>query len=96
MEELNSGNKRQHKMSMINRKSCSLTGIVDVIAFDENEVILETEMGLLMLKGQGIHVKRLTLEQGEVELEGKMDSFLYTEQKSLGAKSESFLQKLFK
>ena len=69
MEELNSGNKRQHKMSMINRKSCSLTGIVDVIAFDENEVILETEMGLLMLKGQGIHVKRLTLDLGDVELE---------------------------
>lgn len=96
MEELSSGNKRQHKMSMVNRKTCALTGIVDVIAFDENEVILETEMGVLMLKGQGIHVKRLTLEQGEVELDGKLDSFLYTEQKSLGAKSESFLQKLFK
>lgn len=96
MEELSSGNKRQHKMSMVNRKTCALTGIVDVIAFDENEVILETEMGVLMLKGQGIHVKRLSLEQGEVELDGKLDSFLYTEQKGLGAKSESFLQKLFK
>ena len=78
MEDLNSGNRRQHKMVMINRKSCSLTGVADVIAFDENEVILETDMGMLMLKGQGLHVKRLTLEQGEVELEGKLDSFLYS------------------
>ncbi|MBR4982870.1 MAG: sporulation protein YabP [Lachnospiraceae bacterium] len=96
MEDLNSGNRRQHKMVMVNRKNCSLTGVADVIAFDENEVILETDMGILMLKGQGLHVKRLTLEQGEVELEGKVDSFLYSEQKNLATKSESFLGRLFK
>ena len=96
MEDLNSTNKRQHKMVMINRKSCSLTGVIDVIAFDESEVILETDQGILMMKGQGIHVKRLTLEQGEVELEGKLDSFLYSEQKSMAAKGESFFSRLFK
>ena len=96
MEDLNSGNKRQHKMVMINRKNCSLTGVTDVIAFDENEVILETDMGMLMLKGQGLHIKHLTLEQGEIELDGKVDSFLYSEQKSLAAKSESFFGRLFK
>ncbi len=96
MEDLNSGSRRQHKMTMMNRKNCSLTGIMDVIAFDENEVILETDMGMLMVKGQGLHVKRLTLEQGEVELEGRIDSFLYSEQKSLAAKGESLLGRLFK
>lgn len=96
MEDLNSGSRRQHKMTMVNRKNCSLTGVMDVIAFDENEVILETDMGILMMKGQGLHIKRLTLEQGEVELEGRLDSFLYSEQKSLAAKGESFLGRLFK
>lgn len=96
MEDLNSGNRHQHKMTMMNRKNCSLSGVLDVIAFDENEVILETDMGMLMMKGQGLHVKRLTLEQGEVELEGKLDSFLYSETKSLAAKGESFLVRLFK
>ena len=96
MEDLNSVSKRQHKMTMVNRKGCTLTGVVDVIAFDENEVILETDMGILMMKGQGLHIKRLTLEQGEVELEGRLDSFLYSEQKSLAAKSESFFGRLFK
>lgn len=96
MEDLNSGSRRQHKMTMVNRKNCSLTGVMDVIAFDENEVILETDMGMLMMKGQGLHIKRLTLEQGEVELEGRLDSFLYSEQKSLAAKSESFFGRLFK
>lgn len=96
MEDLNNGGKRPHKMIMTNRKNCTLTGVMDVIAFDENEVILETDMGILLFKGQGLHVKRLSLEQGEVDLEGRIDSFLYSEQKSMGAKGESFWGKLFK
>jgi len=96
MEDLNSINRRQHKMTMINRKNCTLTGVIDIIAFDENEVILETDMGILMIKGQDLHVKRLTLEQGEVDVDGNMDSFLYSEHKTLAAKGESLLGRLFK
>ena len=96
MEDLNSVSKRQHKVTMVNRKGCTLTGVADVIAFDENEVILETDMGMLMMKGQGLHIKHLTLEQGEVEVEGRLDSFLYSETKGLSAKGETFLGRLFK
>lgn len=96
MEDLNSINRRQHKMTMINRKNCTLTGVIDIIAFDENEVILETDMGILMIKGQDLHVKRLTLEQGEIDVDGNMDSFLYSEHKTLAAKGESLLGRLFK
>ena len=96
MEDLNSINKHQHKMAINNRKSGSLTGIIDVIAFDEGEVILETDMGILAIKGQGLHVKRLDLERGEVDMEGRMDSFFYSEQKSFAAKSESFFERLFR
>ena len=96
MEDLNSINKRQHKMTMVNRRNCTLTGIVDIIAFDENEVILETDMGILMVKGRDLHVKRLTLDKGEVDVDGMMDSFIYSEQKSLAAKGESFFGRLFK
>lgn len=96
MEELNSINKRQHKMAVNNRKFCSLTGIIDVVAFDENEVILETDLGVLAIKGQGLHVKRLDLEKGEVDMEGRTDSFFYSEQKNLTARSESFWARLFR
>ena len=65
MEELGN-NTKQHKMIMTNRKNCSLTGITDVIAFDEKEVVLETQLGTLFIKGDNIHIKRLTLESGEV------------------------------
>ena len=94
MEEL-SGVTKQHKMILVNRKSCSLTGITDVIAFDDKEVILETQMGTLWIKGENLHMKRLTLEQGEVEVDGIVDSYLYSGQKAFEQKS-SFLGRLFR
>ena len=96
MEELSSTARRPHKMSMVNRKTCTLTGVKDVIAFDVSEIILETDMGILQIRGKDLHVKRLTLEKGEVDVEGRIDSFLYTEQGSLQAKSESFFSRLWK
>lgn len=80
MEELGNGTK-QHKVTMVNRKNCSLNGITDVIAFDEKEVVLETQMGTLLIKGDDMHIKRLTLEQGEVEIDGSIDAYIYSGKK---------------
>lgn len=96
MEDLNSINKRVHKMTMSNRRTCNLTGVNDVLSFDVNEIILETDQGMLMIKGSGLHVNRLTLDKGEVDVEGKIDSFTYSEQAGIGAKGESLLSRLFK
>lgn len=94
MEELSG--RSQHKVNMVGRKTCMLTGVVDVISFDLGEIVLETDMGMLMIKGNDLHIKRLTLEKGEVDMEGKIDSFEYSEHNSLAAKSESFFGRLFK
>ena len=51
---------------------------------------------MLMIKGSELHVNRLTLEKGEVDIEGKVDSFTYSEQAGMGSKSESLLARLFK
>ncbi|MBD5394672.1 MAG: sporulation protein YabP [Lachnospiraceae bacterium] len=96
MEDLNSINKRVHKMTMSNRRTCNLTGVIDVLSFDVNEIILETDQGMLMIKGSELHVNRLTLDKGEVDVEGKIDSFTYSEQAGIGAKGESLLSRLFK
>lgn len=95
MEELNS-KVRQHKMSLVNRKNCSITGVSDVLSFDLGEVLLETDQGMLMIKGSDLHVSRLTLEKGEVDVEGKIDSLTYSENVGYGAKAESLLARLFK
>lgn len=96
MEDLNAANKRQHKVTMNNRRTCGLTGVADVISFDLGEVLLETDMGMLMMKGSDLHVKRLNLEKGEVDVEGRIDSMTYSEHMSLAAKGESFFSRLFK
>ena len=49
-----------------------------------------------MIKGNELHVNRLTLDKGEVDVDGRIDSFTYSEQSSLGSKGESLLSRLFK
>lgn len=96
MEDLSSVNKRAHKMTLLNRRTCNLTGVSDVLSFDVNEIILETDQGMLMIKGSELHVNRLTLDKGEVDIEGKFDSFTYSEQAGIAAKGESLFTRLFK
>lgn len=96
MEELTNVNKRTHKLILNNRRTCNLTGINDVLSFDENEIILETEQGMLMIKGNELHVNRLMLDKGEVDVDGHIDSFTYSEQSNMAAKGESLLARLFK
>lgn len=49
-----------------------------------------------MIRGNELHVSRLTLDKGEVDVDGRIDSFTYSEQSGLNAKGESFLSRLFK
>ena len=95
MEELSSST-RMHKITMTNRKSCAINGVKDVLSFDEHEILLETEQGMLMLKGDELHVNRLTLDKGEVDVDGKIDSFTYSDVSGSGSKNDSFLSKLFR
>ena len=96
MEDLNSQKARMHKLSLKNRRSCTLTGVSDVLSFDVHEILLETDQGMLMIKGDDLHVNRLTLEKGEVDIDGKIDSFTYSEAALSSGKGESFFAKLFK
>ncbi|MBP3927074.1 MAG: sporulation protein YabP [Clostridium sp.] len=89
-------NCRPHKVELFNRERGSITGISDVVSFDENQIILDTDMGLLTLKGKNLHVSRLTLEKGEVDIDGSLDSFTYSSNESFRKSEESLLKRLFK
>ena len=79
MEEFNGTKQRTHKLTLNNRRSCTVTGVADVLSFDVSEIMLETDQGMLMIKGSELHVNRLTLEKGEVDVDGKIDSLTYSE-----------------
>ena len=86
-ERAGAGNTRSaHKIVISNRKSGVLNGVIDVLSFDVGEILLETELGMLMIKGNDLHVNRLTLEKVEIDIEGKIDSFTYSDVKTASKK----------
>ena len=96
MEDFNSS-KHIHKITVTDRKSCTVIGVNDVLSFDIHEIILETEQGVLVIKGNDLHVNRLSLDQGEVDVDGNLDSFSYSDvPESMGQKTESLLSRLFR
>jgi len=85
-----------HKVSLNARSQAMITGVKDVLSFDAGEVLLETEQGILMIRGNELHVNRLTLEKGEVDVDGKIDSLTYSDSNGYGKSSESLISRLFK
>ena len=78
MEKESVGN---HTLSMENRQKAALTGIAEVLAFDEAQVILRTDSGEIALTGENLHVTQLLLDAGQLTVEGKIDGVFYTQKK---------------
>lgn len=85
-----------HKVLLSNRKSGSFSGVLDVLSFDVGEILLETEQGMLLIKGNDLHVNRLTLEKGEIDIAGRIDSMAYSDINTYSKSNESFFGRLFK
>ena len=69
---------RVHCLTLSQRKKGTVTGVLDVFAFDEHEILLKTSQGMLTVKGKELHVSRLELEKGEVDLDGEVDTLVYS------------------
>lgn len=85
----------RHDVNLFDRKCATVSGVKEVISFDSNEILLETTRGILGFCGENLHVKRLTLERGEVDLEGDINELKYSDTHSV-KDAGSFLGKLFK
>ena len=94
MEEKNI--QKNHKLVVNNRRTSLVTGVLDVLSFDLGEVLLETQQGMLMVKGSDLHVNRLSLEKGEVDLSGNIDSIAYSDALPGGKSGENLFSKLFR
>ena len=74
-----------HKLVLNCRKELSLTGVTEVVSFDENAVMLKTSMGLLSIHGQNLQLKNLSVDGGQVAVEGRLSAFFYEEPRKGGA-----------
>lgn len=93
MEEKNQV-KKSHSFMMENRKKCRLTGVTDVISFDLNTVILECGDCMLTLKGSNLHVGSLSIEKGEIVVDGQFVKAEYSAIKTMAKKGESLFNRL--
>ncbi len=78
-----------------NREKLSISGVLDVLSFDDQIVILETELGLLTVKGENLKINKLSIDTEEVIVEGDIVNLGYSE-KDIDKKAGGFLGKIFK
>lgn len=78
-----------------NRKKLSISGVNDVLSFDDQVVIVDTELGLLTVKGENIKITKLSLDTAEVIIEGEISNLSYS-QNNPEKNSGTILSKIFK
>ncbi len=73
-----------HKLTLLERSSLSMTGVTEVISFDENAVVLHTALGTLTVLGSGLQMKDLSVEGGVLTVEGTVSALSYEEPRPAG------------
>lgn len=84
----------RHNLIMENREKMSVTGVLNVISYDEDMIAAETEMGILIIKGEYLNINSLSLEKGEMDVDGTIFSINYEEKGY--AEKHSILGRIFK
>lgn len=68
-----------HKLSLNERRELTMTGVTEVVSFEENAVVLRTSLGMLIIQGKNLQLKTLSLEGGQVAVDGEVSSLVYEE-----------------
>lgn len=76
---------RPHELNMTGRSKLTLSGVDDVSGFDDNAVMLTTSMGELTVRGSGLHIERIDLDAGQLELRGNIQELSYEEPSASGS-----------
>lgn len=79
-----------------NREKLSISGVKDVLSFDDQVVIVETELGLLTVKGENIKINKLSIDTSEVIVEGEISYLAYSNKEQDKTKGGSLISKIFK
>lgn len=74
-----------HRLTLAERRQLSMTGVSEVVSFDETVAVLRTELGTLVIRGQGLQLKTLSLEGGQVMVEGTVEGLHYEEPRPAGS-----------
>lgn len=78
-----------HGLTLSQRQKLTITGVEEVVSFDESAVVLRTALGMLMVHGQGLQLKTLSVEGGQTAVEGSISALVYEE-----PRQETWLRRL--
>lgn len=81
-----------HNLSLDERKKLSVSGVTDIGSYDEQTIVAETQLGELTIKGDGLHIIRMSVDTAELTVEGEISSLAYSEIQHQGG----FFSRLFK
>ena len=87
--------KGSHQLTLVSRERLTMEGVTNVGSYDQEELILETDQGVLVIKGDNIHLTQLNLDQGKISLIGRVNSLIYSGD-TLAQKNKGILGKIFK
>lgn len=82
-----------HRVVLEERGSLSVTGVEEVERFDEEEIVMSTVRGTMVVRGTGLHIEKLSLDGGELKVEGNVDTLTYEDEG--GGERTGFLARLF-
>ncbi len=82
-----------HHVILEGRESLSVSGVEEVESFDENEIVMDTVKGRLVIRGEELHIEKLSLDGGDLKVEGSVDSLTYEED---AGDRGGFLARLFR
>lgn len=86
-------NRMPHHVVMEGRNHLSVSGVEEVESFDEETIVMGTIKGTLVVRGQGLHIEKLSLDGGDLKVEGTVDSLTYEED---GREKGGFLARLLR
>ena len=89
-------NSFNHGISISERKNILVTGVKKIESFDNEEFLMDTTLGFLVIKGNGLEIIKLDTYQGNVSIKGTVDSLSYVSKDVKKEKEEAFFGKLFK
>ena len=82
-----------HHVILEGRASLSVSGVKEVESFDENAIVMRTSLGTLVVRGEELHIEKLSLDGGDLRVEGMVDSLTYEDD---GGPRAGFLARLFR
>ena len=89
-------NSSNHSITINERKNIIITGVKKIESFDDEEFLLETNMGFIIIKGAELEIIKLDTYQGNVSIKGRINSLTYMEGANKKEKEDSVFSKLFK